>query len=39
LLIFGAEDYAGVWQRIMFMVAFAWLMYFLYARGRASPAR
>jgi len=39
MLIFSVADYAGIWQRAMFIVAFAWLMYFLYARARTSPAR
>ena len=27
-LIFYAADFAGLWQRIMFIVSFAWLIYF-----------
>ncbi len=34
LLIFNVPDLAGVWQRAMFIAAFAWLMFFLYARKR-----
>lgn len=33
MLIFSIEDYAGVWQRLMFITAFAWLMYFLYTQA------
>lgn len=32
ILIFNIEDLAGVWQRIIFIGSFAWLMYFLYPR-------
>ncbi len=31
LLIFTVPDLAGIWQRLMFIVAFAWLMYFLFS--------
>jgi len=33
LLIFNLPDLAGVWQRIMFIAMFGWLMYFLYTRN------
>ncbi|MDD4323103.1 MAG: DUF998 domain-containing protein [Dehalococcoidales bacterium] len=33
LLIFRIDELAGVWQRIMFVIMFAWLMYFLYSRA------
>ena len=29
LLMFGVSDYAGLWQRIMFLVSFVWLILFL----------
>jgi hypothetical protein len=35
ILIFNIADLAGVWQRMMFVVVFAWLMYFLYPRALA----
>jgi hypothetical membrane protein len=31
-LIFNVTELAGVWQRLMFIIMFAWLMYFLYSR-------
>jgi hypothetical membrane protein len=34
LLIFNVPDLAGVWQRIIFIVSFAWLIFFLYPRAR-----
>ena len=34
ILIFNVPDLAGVWQRMMFIIAFAWLMYSLYPRAR-----
>ena len=36
LLIFNTPGLAGIWQRTMFMAAFAWLIYFLYPRARAA---
>ncbi len=39
ILIFRMEDYAGIWQRLMFIVAFAWLLFFLGSRGRSSSRR
>jgi len=33
ILIFNVADLAGVWQRTIFIVSFAWLMYFLYPRA------
>jgi hypothetical protein len=33
MLIFNFEDFAGIWQRMMFIIMFAWLMYFLYGIG------
>jgi hypothetical membrane protein len=33
-LIFNVPDLAGVWQRILFLTTFAWLMYFLYPRRK-----
>ena len=33
VLIFNVAVLAGVWQRIIFIGAFAWLMYFLYRRN------
>lgn len=35
-LIFNVTGLAGVWQRIIFIVTFAWLMYFLYPRTPIS---
>ncbi len=32
ILIFNVAILAGVWQRMMFIIMFAWLMYFLYSR-------
>jgi len=32
MLIFNVATLAGVWQRTMFIIMFAWLMYFLYSR-------
>ena len=32
MLIFNLEEFAGIWQRLMFIIMFAWLMYFLYSR-------
>ena len=32
MLIFNVAELAGVWQRLMFIIMFAWLMYFLYSR-------
>ena len=32
MLIFNVADLAGIWQRMMFIMVFAWLMYFLYPR-------
>ena len=32
MLIFNLEELAGVWQRMMFIIMFAWLTYFLYSR-------
>ncbi|MFC1866113.1 DUF998 domain-containing protein [Chloroflexota bacterium] len=34
LLIFNLADLAGIWQRMMLTIVFAWLMYFLYLRVR-----
>jgi hypothetical membrane protein len=34
MLIFNVADLAGIWQRMMFIITFAWLMYFLYPRVR-----
>ena len=34
LLIFNVPGLAGIWQRMIFILAFAWLMYFLYPRPR-----
>jgi len=34
VLIFNFADLAGVWQRMIFMSAFLWLIYFLYPRPR-----
>ena len=34
ILIFNLADLAGIWQRMMFIIVFAWLMYFLYLRAR-----
>lgn len=34
ILIFNLADLAGIWQRMMFIIVFAWLMYFLYLRVR-----
>jgi len=34
MLIFNIPDLAGIWQRTMFIIVFAWLMYFLYPRAR-----
>ena len=31
-LIFNVEGLAGIWQRLMFISMFAWLIYFLYSR-------
>ena len=36
-LIFNIADLAGIWQRMMFIVVFAWLMYFLYPREIRLP--
>jgi len=36
MLIFNVTELAGVWQRLMFIIMFAWLMYFLYPRARTS---
>ena len=33
MLIFNLEDLAGIWQRLMFILVFAWLIYFLYPRA------
>ncbi len=35
ILIFEVPDYAGVWQRLLFAVSFAWLVVFLSGRPRA----
>jgi hypothetical membrane protein len=32
MLIFNVTELAGVWQRLIFIIMFAWLMYFLYSR-------
>jgi hypothetical membrane protein len=32
ILIFNVAELAGVWQRMMFIIMFAWLMIFLYSR-------
>jgi len=32
MLIFNVAELAGVWQRMMFIIVFAWLVYFLYSR-------
>jgi len=32
MLIFNVSELAGVWQRMIFITMFAWLMYFLYSR-------
>jgi hypothetical protein len=37
ILIFTVVDLAGVWQRAIFITAFAWLMYFLYSRNSPVP--
>jgi len=34
MLIFNIADLAGVWQRLMFIIVFAWLMYFFYHQAR-----
>lgn len=34
MLIFTIPYLAGIWQRMMFIIVFAWLMYFLYPRAR-----
>ena len=39
MLIFNIADLAGVWQRMIFILAFAWLMYFLYPRARNFQLR
>ena len=36
ILIFSVAEFAGVWQRMMFVIMFAWLMYFLYSRTVVS---
>ena len=36
MLIFNVTELAGIWQRLMFIIMFAWLMYFLYARTLTS---
>jgi hypothetical protein len=36
MLIFNVTELAGVWQRSMFIIMFAWLMYFLYQRALTS---
>lgn len=36
MLIFNMPDLAGVWQRMMFIMVFAWLIYFLYLRAHNS---
>ena len=38
-LIFNIEELAGVWQRLMFIIMFAWLMYFLYSHNEAIDTR
>jgi len=35
-LIFNVAQFAGIWQRTMFITMFAWLMYFLYQRPENS---
>jgi len=37
-LIFNVEDLAGIWQRILFIITFSWLMYFLYS-DNSQPYR
>ncbi len=37
-LIFVMTDFAGVWQRMMFMLAFAWLIFF-FERIRANKSK
>jgi len=32
MLIFNVAELAGVWQRMMFIIVFTWLMYFRYSR-------
>lgn len=32
VLIFSVPDLAGIWQRMMFITTFAWLIFFLYPR-------
>jgi hypothetical membrane protein len=39
LLIFNIPGLAGIWQRMIFISSFAWLMYFLYPRPRKLHAR
>jgi hypothetical membrane protein len=39
ILIFRVPDLAGIWQRIIFIVMFAWLIYFLHARTTALSSR
>jgi len=36
MLIFNVTELAGIWQRLMFIIMFAWLMYFLYPRACTS---
>ncbi|MDH3227457.1 MAG: DUF998 domain-containing protein [Thermoleophilia bacterium] len=38
-LIFSVPDYAGVWQRLMFGVSFAWLILVFWARPTSWPRR
>ena len=35
IFIFNITELAGIWQRTIFIVAFAWLMYFLYSRSHS----
>ncbi len=32
ILFFNVPDFAGIWQRIIFLSTFAWLMYFSYSQ-------
>lgn len=36
MLIFNVAELAGIWQRLMFIIMFAWLMSFLYPRALTS---
>ena len=34
MLMFGAPDFMGLWQRMMFILSFGWLIYFFECRRR-----